>query len=57
MLVTYGRGLEIPAGRENTFTHTDNETSHQPVIAAELTESLVARLARSRAPLHSYLFD
>ena len=46
MLCTCGRGLEIPAGRRNTFTGTGNETSYQTVIAAELTESLVARACR-----------
>ena len=49
MPVTCGRGLEVPAGQENMFTRTEQETGHQTVIAAELTESLVARLARSRA--------
>ncbi len=49
MPVTCGRGLEIPAGQENMFTRTEEETGHHTVIAAELTESLVARLARSRA--------
>jgi len=49
MPVTCGRGLEVPADQENMFTHTEQETGHQTVIGAELTESLVAHLARSRA--------
>ena len=56
MLVTCGLGLEIPTGRENTFTCTGNETSHQAVITAEITENLPARVARSRSPCQSSLF-